>query len=61
VSARCPICRQPLPGKPTVAPFCTVRCRGIDLGQWLSGRYVVAGERHVDEQAVPATERGDEG
>jgi len=24
----------------------------IDLGQWLDGRYVIAGERNVDERAI---------
>jgi uncharacterized protein len=33
----CPIC-----GKPAVArfrPFCSARCRLIDLGRWLGGDY----------------------
>lgn len=41
-SSSCPICR-----KPTVAvyrPFCSSRCADVDLGRWLSGRYVVPGE-----------------
>jgi uncharacterized protein len=36
-SAPCPIC-----GKPTAAahrPFCSARCRDIDLGRWLKGNY----------------------
>lgn len=39
---RCPIC-----GADTVAahrPFCSERCRDVDLGRWLSGHYVIAGE-----------------
>jgi endogenous inhibitor of DNA gyrase (YacG/DUF329 family) len=52
---RCPICQEPvLPESP--APFCSSRCRTIDLGQWLGGRYVIAGERHVDERAVPGAD-----
>jgi endogenous inhibitor of DNA gyrase (YacG/DUF329 family) len=38
---KCPIC-----GKPTVAehrPFCSARCRQVDLGRWLSGDYVIPG------------------
>jgi len=34
---RCPIC-----GKPMVArhrPFCSARCRTIDLGRWLDDSY----------------------
>lgn len=35
----CPIC-----GKPSVAasrPFCSERCREVDLNRWLSGRYAI--------------------
>jgi uncharacterized protein len=40
-TAPCPIC-----GKPAAAatrPFCSRRCADVDLGRWLSGRYVVPG------------------
>jgi endogenous inhibitor of DNA gyrase (YacG/DUF329 family) len=35
----CPIC-----GKPSVAasrPFCSERCRKVDLNRWLSGSYAI--------------------
>ncbi|WP_425907511.1 DNA gyrase inhibitor YacG [Nitrobacter sp. TKz-YC02] len=35
----CPIC-----GKPSVEasrPFCSERCRDVDLNRWLSGSYVI--------------------
>jgi uncharacterized protein len=38
---RCPIC-----GKPAVEatrPFCSPRCRDVDLNRWFSGTYVVPG------------------
>ena len=44
---RCPIC-----GKPTQAatrPFCSKRCRDVDLNRWLSGTYVVPGAEAEDE------------
>ena len=43
----CPIC-----GKPTQAatrPFCSKRCRDVDLNRWLSGNYVVPGAEADDE------------
>jgi endogenous inhibitor of DNA gyrase (YacG/DUF329 family) len=46
--ARCPIC-----GKPASAahrPFCSPRCRDVDLHRWLSGRY-----------AIPARDVGEDG
>jgi hypothetical protein len=39
--ARCPICRSPT--VPEARPFCSARCREIDLGRWLTGAYVIAG------------------
>jgi endogenous inhibitor of DNA gyrase (YacG/DUF329 family) len=38
-SRPCPIC-----GKPAAAatrPFCSSRCRDVDLNRWLSGSYVI--------------------
>lgn len=48
---RCPTCRQMF-GDDAAAPFCSERCRLIDLGNWLGGRYVIAGDEKV-AAAVP--------
>jgi endogenous inhibitor of DNA gyrase (YacG/DUF329 family) len=43
----CPIC-----GKPSTAesrPFCSERCRDVDLNRWLSGTYVVRASDDADE------------
>lgn len=37
----CPICRRPVPYGGESFPFCTPRCKLIDLGRWLDGRYQV--------------------
>ena len=47
--------RRPCPecGKPSARetyPFCSVRCKEIDLNRWLSGRYVIPGP--PEEEAV---------
>jgi uncharacterized protein len=52
--AACPICKGPVPEDGEARPFCSSRCRLIDLGNWLGGRYRVPGEQHVDEQGTPA-------
>ena len=43
----CPICAEPMPGNwadyPDY-PFCTKRCRLVDLGRWLGEGYVVGGD-----------------
>jgi endogenous inhibitor of DNA gyrase (YacG/DUF329 family) len=39
----CVYCRQ-RPADPAWRPFCSERCRTIDLGRWLSGEYRVAAD-----------------
>lgn len=42
----CPVC-----GKPVIEasrPFCSERCRDVDLNRWLSGSYAIPG-RPSDE------------
>lgn len=36
---RCPICKQPVPARSEHAPFCSGRCRDVDLGTWLGEGY----------------------
>ncbi|WP_421995996.1 DNA gyrase inhibitor YacG [Roseococcus sp.] len=52
--AKCPICRKPAalrePGKASAHPFCSDRCRQVDLGRWLTESY-----------AVPAVDPEDQG
>jgi hypothetical protein len=38
----CPICRKEVPLDSPEVPFCSDRCRLIDLGKWASGDYKVA-------------------
>jgi endogenous inhibitor of DNA gyrase (YacG/DUF329 family) len=33
-------------------PFCSKRCKDVDLNRWLSGRYVIPGREEDDEAAV---------
>ncbi len=42
---RCPICRRPVVWEGNASrPFCSERCRLLDLGAWVSERYRVPGE-----------------
>ena len=44
---RCPICDTLMPGNWTEYPeypFCTKRCKLVDLGRWLGEGYTVAGD-----------------
>jgi endogenous inhibitor of DNA gyrase (YacG/DUF329 family) len=38
----CPICKKPVKGSDSDFPFCSERCRTIDLGKWASGDYVIS-------------------
>ena len=48
---RCPICeRQFDPAASPAMPFCSERCRQIDLGRWLREVYSVPIQRDPDDQ-----------
>jgi uncharacterized protein len=38
---KCPICKKPVQAEAADFPFCSERCRSIDLGNWATGAYVV--------------------
>jgi hypothetical protein len=38
----CPICKKPVELTNEDLPFCSARCRLIDLGKWASGEYRVS-------------------
>lgn len=57
----CPTCKSPVKSTAPEFPFCSERCRLIDLGRWASGAYVVStpvrdtsdlveGEQHEDDE-----------
>ena len=41
IQLRCPICKKPAQNSDPDFPFCSERCRLIDLGKWASGDYVI--------------------
>jgi len=63
--AKCPGCGKPASGPH--APFCSRRCREVDLGRWLTGRFVIPASADEAESeaakppAGPAGEAGDDG
>jgi len=53
---KCPICGKaagPRPENPS-GPFCSQRCRLIDLGKWLGGEYRVPVEEPTEEDLEEA-------
>ena len=43
----CPICGKP--AQQATHPFCSKRCRDVDLNRWLSGSYIVPGAENEHE------------
>jgi uncharacterized protein len=39
---KCPICRKEVALDAAELPFCSERCRLIDLGNWASEKYVIS-------------------
>lgn len=58
---KCPICKKNVePGGPFV-PFCSDRCRFIDLGNWATEQYRISSPlRPEDETAAESEEKRDE-
>ncbi|WP_054773187.1 DNA gyrase inhibitor YacG [Methylogaea oryzae] len=54
---KCPTCRKPVPWLPSqrYRPFCSERCKLIDLGEWANEGHVIPGEPLQEE---PATDDG---
>ena len=43
----CPICGKP--AADATRPFCSPRCRDVDLNRWFSGRYVIPAKDEEDD------------
>lgn len=58
----CPICRKETAWKENpFRPFCSERCRTVDLGRWAAEEYRVSGERtNVREDVENKKNRSDE-
>jgi hypothetical protein len=52
----CPICKKPTDSTEHADfPFCSERCRLLDLGAWASEKYVVS-DPVFDEEEIPEAE-----
>lgn len=57
---RCPICRKPVEPKSEMSPFCSERCRLIDLGNWALERYrIPARDTEADMQSEEGADDGE--
>jgi endogenous inhibitor of DNA gyrase (YacG/DUF329 family) len=58
IKVRCPICERTMMGASVREwpdfPFCSARCRMVDLGRWLGGSYAVQGDTANEQEESPA-------
>ena len=52
VKLRCPSCKKSVKSTDRDFPFCSDRCRLIDLGKWASGQYVISSPVTDAEEAI---------
>ncbi|HEV7675674.1 MAG TPA: DNA gyrase inhibitor YacG [Candidatus Angelobacter sp.] len=57
LSLRCPICRTLVLRTQEGFPFCSDRCRTIDLGKWASGGYVISTKINDPEELESIAEQ----
>ena len=50
---KCPICKKDVERGDPDFPFCSERCRIIDLGNWASGKYVISTPVKPEELPQP--------
>jgi endogenous inhibitor of DNA gyrase (YacG/DUF329 family) len=62
MAGRCPVCKRPLGPEPDPRsrPFCSPRCKLVDLGRWLGESYRIPGPRAGDGAPVPPGEGEEE-
>ena len=63
IRGRCPICEkafqiEKVSDLPTF-PFCSSRCRLVDLGRWIDGSYAIPGSEGRSEPEESGADRDD--
>jgi uncharacterized protein len=58
---RCPTCRAEVEWEGNAfRPFCSERCRLLDLGAWAEGRYRIPGEKILNNEEAEDEDDEDE-
>jgi len=61
IQLRCPACKKEVKNSSPDFPFCSERCRLLDLGKWASGEYVISSPlTDAKETTRPSIPREDE-
>jgi endogenous inhibitor of DNA gyrase (YacG/DUF329 family) len=57
---RCPICRKEVGLRDPYMPFCSERCKTIDLGNWSAEKYVISSPAEPSDLAEAAAQPDEE-
>jgi endogenous inhibitor of DNA gyrase (YacG/DUF329 family) len=59
---RCPICDRPAQAREAnrAFPFCSERCKLVDLGKWLSEEYRVPADEQTEDESGAGAQRPNE-
>jgi len=57
-TGRCPICKEPT--ETAYRPFCSARCRDVDLSRWLRGGYAIPGAEPTPGESAASRDDADE-
>jgi len=49
---KCPVCKKEVRSTDDNFPFCSDRCRTVDLGKWASGGYVISSPVTDSEEGI---------
>ena len=60
VQLDCPVCKKPVGSTDPDFPFCSERCRLIDLGKWASGAYVISSPTQDISDSAPDSRSSEE-
>jgi uncharacterized protein len=59
MTIKCPICKKPVTLGTPDFPFCSERCRDIDLGAWANEEYRIPSSTPAGQPAPPEEEEED--
>lgn len=57
MEARCSVCKRIADPRSPAYPFCSRRCKMLDLGRWLDGSYCISRAPADDDLDAPSLPR----
>ncbi len=49
MSGKCPTCEAQVEADTAYRPFCSARCKDVDLGKWFGEEFVISRPMNLDE------------